>query len=196
LTTLRCFIAIDLSPEVRRQLTSLTDRLRSLPGQVSMRWVQPDSIHLTLEFLGDLPPVRVPDVAAMLDQVCPAQVPFRLRVGGLGCFPDARRPRVLWVGLEEPTGSLTRLQAAIRKACADLGLDVDGRAFSPHLTLGRVRREAGLQAADFAREVLVGQDARAGGEMAAETVHLYRSDLRPAGAVYTRLHSASLAATI
>ena len=195
MTTLRCFIAIDLSPEVRQQLTSLTDRLRSLPGQGCMRWVQPDSIHLTLEFLGGLPPFRVPDVAAMLDQVCPAQVPFQLQVGRVGCFPDAQRPRVLWVGLEEPTGSLARLQAAIRRACADLGLDVDGRAFSPHLTLGRVRREAGPEAADFAGEVLAGQASQAGGVMAAETVHLYRSDLKPAGAVYTRLHSVALAAT-
>ena len=195
MTTLRCFIAIDLSPEVRQLLASLTNRLRALPGQDCMRWVQLESIHLTLEFLGDLPPARVPDVAAMLDQVCPAQVPFQLRVGRLGCFPDARRPRVLWVGLEEPTGSLARLQGAIRKGCADLGLDVDERAFSPHLTLGRVRREAGPEAADFAGKVLGGLEAITAGEMAAETVQLYRSELRPAGAVYTRLHSAALAAT-
>ncbi len=160
-----------------------------------MRWVQPDSIHLTLEFLGDLPPARVPDLAAMLDPICTAQAPFRLRVGGLGCFPDARRPRVLWVGLGEPTGSLARLQGAIRKGCADLGLGVDERAFSPHLTLGRVRREAGPEAADFVGKVLGGLEAITAGEMAAETVHLYRSELRPTGAVYTRLHSAALAAT-
>lgn len=194
MTTWRCFIAIDLSTEVRKLLASRLDRLRSLPGQECMRWVQPDSIHLTLEFLGDLLPARVPDLAAMLDRVCAAQGPFRLRVGGLGCFPDPRRPRVLWVGLEEPTGSLQRLQGAIRKGCADLGLEVEKRAFSPHLTLGRVRREAGPEAADFASQALGDPEAKPSGEMAAEMVHLYRSELRPTGAVYTRLHSAALAA--
>lgn len=185
---------MDLSPEVRRLLASLTNRLRSLPGQECMRWVHPDSIHLTLEFLGDLQPARVPDLAAMLDRVCPAQCSFWLRVGGLGCFPDPRRPRVLWVGLEEPTGSLQRLQGAVRKGCAGLGLEVEKRAFSPHLTLGRVRREAGPEAADFAGRVLGAPEALTAGEVAAEAVHLYRSELRPAGAVYTRLHSAPLAA--
>lgn len=194
MTTWRCFIAIDLSAEVRRLLAARLDRLRSLPGQECMRWVQPDSIHLTLEFLGDLPPSRVPDLAAMLDRVCAAQGPFRLRVGGLGCFPDPRRPRVLWVGLQEPTGSLQRLQKAIRTGCADLGLEVEKRAFSPHLTLGRVRREAGPEAVDFASQALGGPEAETAGEMAAEMVHLYRSDLHPTGAVYTRLHSAALAA--
>jgi 2'-5' RNA ligase len=76
-----------------------------------------------------------------------------------------------------------------------LGLGVDERAFSPHLTLGRVRREAGPEAADFAGKVLGGLEAITAGEMAAETVYLYRSELRPTGAVYTRLHSAALAAT-
>jgi len=159
-----------------------------------MRWVHPDSIHLTLEFLGDLPAARVPEVAAMLDQACAAQVPFRLRVGRLGCFPDARRPRVLWVGLEEPTGSLVRLQAAIRRQCAAVGLDIDGRPFSPHLTLGRTRREAGPEAADYARQVLADAGGMTAEEMPAEAVHLYRSELRPTGAVYTRLHTAALAA--
>ena len=195
MTTLRCFIAIDLSPDVRQALASLTVRLRSRPGQESLRWVHADSIHLTLEFLGDLPPDRVPDLAAMLDRVCTLQAPFRLRLGHLGCFPDARRPRVLWVGLEEPTGSLARLQTAIRTACVHLGLPVDERPFSPHLTLGRVRREAGPEAADYARQVLEGVEAGPAAEMTAETVHLYRSELRPTGAVYTRLHSAALATT-
>lgn len=192
--TFRCFVAIDLSPDVRRALESLVLRLRSLPGHESLRWVQPDSIHLTLEFLGDQPLASVPDLASMLDRTCAGRAPFSLRLGRLGCFPDARRPRVLWVGLEEPTGSLARLQASIRTACAQLGLKVDERAFSPHLTLGRVRREAGSEAADFARLVLSGTEAPMAAQMAAEAVHLYRSDLRPTGASYTRLHSAVLAA--
>lgn len=193
MTTIRCFIAIDLSPDVRQALTSLTLRLRSRPGHTGLRWVQPDSIHLTLEFLGDQPPARIPDVTAVLNRVGEAQAPFRIHLGALGCFPDARRPRVLWIGLVEPTGSLARLQGSIRTACGQLGLKVEGRAFSPHLTLARLQRQAGPEAAEFTRQVLAGPGDTVSAEMAVEAVQLYRSDLRPTGAAYTRLHSAPLA---
>lgn len=192
MSTLRCFIAIDLSPEIHRSLEALSRQLQAQPGKEALRWVRTESIHLTLEFLGDLSAERVAEVAACLGRTAMGHSPFTLSVAGLGCFPEARRPRVLWMGVEEPTGALARLQAGIRSACAAAGVRVDGRPFSPHLTLARVRRESGTQAARFVSEVLAGSADLAAGDMTADALHLYRSDLRPEGAVYARLHSASL----
>lgn len=192
MSTLRCFIAIDLSPEIHRSLDALSRDLQDRPGKENLRWVRTESIHLTLEFLGDLTGEQVDEVGACLSRAASGHPPFALSVAGLGCFPDERRPRVLWVGVDEPTGALTRLQADVRSACAAAGVRVDGRPFSPHLTLGRVRREAGPRAADFVRGVLAGSAGSGAGRMTAEAVHLYRSDLRPEGAVYARLHSAPL----
>jgi 2'-5' RNA ligase len=191
LSTLRCFIAIDLPPELRKRIEALSERLRAQPGEAGLRWVQPSGIHLTLKFLGALPEARVPDVASVLDQAASAQAPFSVTVGGIGCFPDGRNPRVVWAGLDDPTGRLRLLHASIESGCAAIGMAPEARPFSPHLTLGRVRREAGPETAGVVRAILEAERAFHAGEMLADAVHLFRSDLRPTGAVYTRLHSAA-----
>lgn len=191
MTTLRCFIAIDLPPALRQAIEALSHRLHALPGQTCMRWVSPSGIHLTLKFLGNLPAASVPQVASVLDEAASLQTPFSLTVGGLDCFPDRRHPRVVWAGLAEPTGALGRLHASIESGCAALGLPPEDRPFNPHLTLGRVRREAGPEAGDFVRDLLDREQAFNAGEMVADAVHLLRSDLRPTGAIYSRLHTAA-----
>jgi 2'-5' RNA ligase len=191
LSTLRGFIAIDLPPELRKTIEALSLRLRAQPGQACMRWVQPSGIHLTLKFLGDLPAASVPELESVLDQAAAAHAPFSLTVGGIGCFPDARHPRVVWAGLDDPTGTLRLVQASIESGCAAIGLAPEDRPFSPHLTVGRVRREAGPEAAGIVQDVLDRERAFNAGEMLADAVHLFRSELRPTGAIYTRLHSAA-----
>jgi 2'-5' RNA ligase len=192
LNTLRAFIAVDLPPDVRTQLDALTGRLRRLPGQECMRFVAASGIHLTLKFLGEISPELAVGVQDVLNDAASRVPGFTIHIRGLGCFPSSRQPRLLWVGLDDPRGMLQILQRAVEAGCARLKLPAEDRPFSPHLTLGRVRREAGAGAGAFVRAVLESEQALDLGEMPVDAVHLFRSDLRPSGAVYSRLHSAAL----
>ena len=193
--TLRTFIAVELDQELKATLAGIRDRLRTAVPPRAVRWVQPEGIHLTLKFLGDTPLDKVEQVKAAL-ALAAGQIPaFTIAVVGVGCFPDARRPRVVWVGIQEPSGSLARLWQAVESHVAPLGFPTEKRPFSPHLTLGRVQRYAssgevrdvGQAVATLAAEMAGAQD-----EMAVSAVAYIKSDLRPTGAVYTTLVEARL----
>jgi RNA 2',3'-cyclic 3'-phosphodiesterase len=192
MTTLRTFIAIDLSAQLRAGLGALQDRLRGELGTRSVRWVQPQGIHLTLKFLGDTSQGQVEEVQRAVARAATAVEPFRLTAGGVGCFPNTRQPRVVWVGLEEVSGALLRLRNAVEGEVAPLGFPTEKRAFQPHLTLGRVQRSA--PAADVRRvgQVVAATSTGHLGEMAVSQVSYIRSDLRPTGAVYATLFEADL----
>ena len=193
--TLRTFIAIELDQELRTTLTGIQARLRGAVPPRAVRWVQPEGIHLTLKFLGDTLSDKVEQVKSALAQATEQVPAFTITVGGVGCFPDARRPRVVWVGVQEPSGSLARLWQAVESQVAPLGFPAEKRPFSPHLTLGRVQRYAssgevrdiGQAVAALAAEMAGTQDA-----MAVSAVAYIKSDLRPSGAVYTTLVEARL----
>jgi len=193
--TLRTFIAVELDQELKATLAGIQARLRGAVPPRAVRWVQPEGIHLTLKFLGDTPLDKVERIKAALAQAA-AQIPaFAVTVGGVGCFPDARRPRVVWVGVQEPSGSLARLWRAVESNVAPLGFPTEKRPLSPHLTLGRVQRYAssaevrdiGQAVAALSAEMTGAQD-----EMAVSSVAYIKSDLRPTGAVYTILAEATL----
>ena len=194
--TLRTFIAIELSG-------TLKDALRRIQGELSVemparsvRWVQPDGIHLTLKFLGDTPAAQVDAVKAALARAAVEAVPFTVTASGLGCFPSARQPRVVWVGLQEPSGALSRLQRAVEAQVAPLGFPTERRPFTPHLTLGRVQQYAsGSDVRQIGEVVAARMTAGALGEMRAAVVSYIKSDLRPGGAVYTALSEARLGRT-
>ena len=192
--TLRTFIAVELDQELKATLAGIQARLRGAVPPRAVRWVQPEGIHLTLKFL-DTPLDKVERIKAALAQAA-AQIPaFAVTVGGVGCFPDARRPRVVWVGVQEPSGSLARLWRAVESNVAPLGFPTEKRPLSPHLTLGRVQRYAssaevrdiGQAVAALSAEMTGAQD-----EMAVSSVAYIKSDLRPTGAVYTILAEATL----
>ncbi len=192
MTTLRTFIAIDLSPELRANLGDLQDRLRGELGRGSVRWVQPQGIHLTLKFLGDTRREQLDEIQRALARAAATVEPFTVSAGGAGCFPNARQPRVVWVGLEETSGALLRLRNAVESEVSPLGFPTEKRPFQPHLTLGRVQR--GASSADVRRvgQVVAATTTGALGEMAVSAVSFIKSDLRPTGAVYTTLSEAGL----
>ncbi|HSJ55136.1 MAG TPA: RNA 2',3'-cyclic phosphodiesterase [Anaerolineae bacterium] len=192
MATLRTFIAVDLSAELRAGLGELQDRLRGEVGSRSVRWVQPQGIHLTLKFLGDTPQGQVDEVQSALARAAAAVEPFTISAGGVGCFPNARQPRVVWVGLEEVTGALLRLRNAVEAEVAPLGFPTEKRAFQPHLTLGRVQRDASPGDVRRVGQVVAATTTGSLGEMAVSEVSYIKSDLRPAGAVYTTLLEAPL----
>jgi 2'-5' RNA ligase len=191
MSVIRAFIAIDLTPEIIQHLEQVSVQLKKRLEGVPVRWVPVDNIHLTLKFLGDVSLANVEMLKKILQTEVDGHHAFEISVGGLGAFPSPRRPRVVWVGVEAPS-ELTAVQNGVENAMSRLGYPREERAFSAHLTLGRVSRNA------------VGRDERLIGESIeaiklgflgvarVNEVHLYKSDLHPNGAVYTRLSTARL----
>lgn len=193
MANVRAFIAIPLSDEMLAALGRIEAQLCQGPGGGAGRWVRPEGIHLTLKFLGDVPEGRLPVIGATLDKVCRAHVPFALHLAGLGCFPNMRRPRVVWAGVEEETGRLERLQAAVERELAREGFPKEARHFTPHLTLARVHERAAREEIEALGSAVAAYTVAEAPTMTARAVHLIQSDLRPSGAVYTPLHEATLA---
>ncbi|UCC64164.1 MAG: RNA 2',3'-cyclic phosphodiesterase [Anaerolineae bacterium] len=184
---IRTFIAIELSRELQDSLGRIQDELKRQVSERSVRWVKPEGVHLTLKFLGDVPAPRVASVSQAVESACLGFGPFAIELAGLGCFPNLRRPRVVWVGVGEPTGTLARLQRAVESALAGLGFEPEGRSFKPHLTLGRVQHRVGQGDRERLGELIAGYEAGRLGDMLVAAVNVMRSDLRPGGAVYTAL---------
>lgn len=192
MTILRTFIAIELDARVRDRLLDLQEQLRAQLSPRSVRWVAPEGIHLTLKFLGDTPSEQVPAIGDALARAAAESRPFPFTVGGLGCFPNSRRPRVVWVGLQEATGKLVALQRAVEAQVAPLGFPAENRPFQPHLTLGRVQRYASPSEVREIGQVVAASLVGTVAEVRAVRVSLIKSDLRPSGAVYTTLSSPAL----
>jgi 2'-5' RNA ligase len=192
MSTLRSFVAVELDEELLGKLVRLQDRLGGQVAPRSVRWVRPGGIHLTLKFLGDTLPDQVEAVKVALGQAASEVPPFTFTVGGLGCFPNTRRPRVVWVGLYEPTGTLARLRDAVESHVAPLGFPTENRPFRPHLTLGRVHRAASKSEVREVGEVVAASAIGNLDEMTAREVSYIKSDLKPGGAVYTTLFEARL----
>lgn len=185
---MRLFIAINLPADVREMLWEVTAPLRA--ARYPVRWVAADAIHLTLKFLGEVEAAREDEIAGGIAAAVGGAKLFPLPVGGFGAFPSAQRPRVVWVGLE-PVPPLELLQHRVEQEMERLGFPTEGRPFHPHLTLGRVKRDArpaalGGLATDL--DSLVYET-----EVSVESVDLMQSTLTPRGARYTRRHAAALA---
>jgi RNA 2',3'-cyclic 3'-phosphodiesterase len=189
---LRTFIAIELSQELVENLAALQAHLRGEIPTRAVRWVRADGIHLTLKFLGDTPQEKLVEVQAAVARAASSVGPFAFRLAGLGCFPNMRQPRVVWVGLHEPTGALARLREAVERQVSPLGFPTEKRPFQPHLTLGRVQREAAPQDVRQVGQVVSAALPGTIGEMSVEGIAHIKSDLRPSGAVYTTLFEARL----
>ena len=192
MTTLRTFIAIELDGAIKDDLGRLQDRLRSQLAPGCVRWVRPEGMHLTLKFLGDTPLDKVEEVKVALAQAAAEVRPFTFTMAALGCFPNTRRPRVVWVGLQEVTGALVRLRGVVEAQVAPLGFPTERRPFKPHLTLGRVQRRASKSEVREIGEVVAASVAGIGSEMTVQEVRYIKSDLQPSGAVYTTLLAARL----
>lgn len=188
----RSFVAIELNAELLRAIEGLQKQLQNELPRGALRWVRPEGIHLTLQFLGNVQVEDVPAIIRALGSACSGVPPLTFHVAGLGCFPNPHRPRVLWVGVDEPSGQLARLQKRVEEALEPLGFPPERRGFHPHLTLARAARNA--RPADL-RQVggrVVDAPPIALGAMTAHYLSLMESDLRPDGAVYTRLAEVSL----
>ncbi len=190
--TLRLFIALELPAAVLEALTAVQDQLRADGPRRAVRWTRPEGIHLTLQFLGETPAARQDTIRGALQQASQGHGPLALRAEGLGCFPNPSKPRVVWVGLTGDRPALEALQQAVEGALAPLGFPPEKRRFSPHLTLGRVRREAQPAEVKALGRLVQTNDLGLVAAWTAGTVSLMRSELRPAGAHYTCLAAVPL----
>jgi 2'-5' RNA ligase len=185
---LRAFIAIQLSVDLKRQISELQAELkRRMPESRGLSWVNPEGIHLTLRFLGDMDESHIEALTRVLRTAAAPIRGFRLEAKGVGGFPTPARARVLWVGLSgepEAMSALQQLQATIEEGVVDLGFAKENRAFTPHLTLARIRERG---AGGSVSEIVMNEADRMVGEFRAESVSLIKSELRPKGAVYTSL---------
>ncbi len=183
---LRLFVAVDPPEPVRRRLAALEAELRRLAARHAgeVRWVDPESVHLTLQFLGAVPEERVEPVAAALAAAAAAGRPLALEVRGAGGFPSARRPRVLWAGVAGEVEALASLAADVGRRLAPLGFPPEERPFSPHLTLGRARDGRGAPGLGGALAQAASED---GTPWRADALVLFESHLSPKGARYEAL---------
>ena len=188
MSLLRAFIAIEIPHAIRETVCDVTSSLRNETGAL-VRWVPIENMHLTLKFLGDVSPANVDLLTHMLQAEAELFNCFSVQLSGLSSFPDRKRPRVIYVGIQAPS-ALEALQRGIESASRRLGYESEERRFSPHLTIGRVKQNVSATEQQTIRRALEGTKIDSLGTARVDSVHLYKSDLKPTGSVYTRLSSA------
>ena len=189
--TIRAFIAIPLPHPLLEKLAALQRQLEKQIPPGSVRWTRAEGIHLTLKFLGDVPTAQQRDIEQGMAQAS-GHHPFTLNAGGLGCFPNFKRPRVVWVGLGGQMDALHALRDTVERAIAPLGYPTEKRRFNPHLTLGRVKKHASKADVVDLGQRLEATEVDALGQNTVTGISLIRSQLRPSGAVYTQLSHVKL----
>ena len=167
-------------------LDEMQQGLRSYGAEVG--WVAIPSIHLTLKFLGEADPAAIPKLAESLESAAGSLRSFSLRLHGLGCFPNMRNPRVIWCGIDGETDALSQLQKEVEAVCETSGFPPENRAFQPHLTLGRVKGKRNLQ--PLVDCIKLGSALER--SFKADHFNIYRSILKPQGAVYAVLQTIAL----
>ncbi|MBM4134528.1 MAG: RNA 2',3'-cyclic phosphodiesterase [Nitrospira sp.] len=202
---IRTFLAVELPASLKQPLVQVQADVRNrvsreLSPAMRIQWVRPDSIHLTVKFLGDIPEDHVGALQSVVGDALRTVPPFPIDVARLGVFPDLRAPRVLWVGLASrssegiPTTTLSHLVATVEHCVEELGYPPESRPFNPHLTLARIKEEAKEVGRALARIGLLDGDVRLG-HLEVRTVALMQSELKPSGSVYTKLWEVPLGTT-
>lgn len=188
---IRAFIAIELPEEVKAQLRKLQEKLK-VGKEEAVKWAEPEGIHLTLKFLGNITREKIEELSRTISPVVREVRPFTLQPEGLGAFPNLRTPRVVWVGVSGDLEVLLALQEQLEQALSKLGFKRE-KGFSPHLTLGRVREKAPHRIRELLGREIGELEVPEMAHFRVTNISLMRSTLTPSGALYTRLSSFALA---
>lgn len=191
MSLLRAFIAVEIPSGIHQAIDKQLAPIRAALNASLVRWVPAENVHLTLKFLGDVSPANLEMLEQMLRVEVSQHRAFELGFGGLGAFPNPKRPRVIWIGIQAPA-ELGALQHGIEAATATLGYPDERRPFSPHLTIGRVKQNVGSTGMQQIRSALEETKVASLGTTQVSAVHLFKSDLKPTGAEYSMLFSAPL----
>jgi 2'-5' RNA ligase len=187
----RAFIAIALPDGVRQRIANFQHAWREALRGNSIRWTPADQIHLTLRFLGNVPTHAGPGLEAALRRACQGVPGFELEAGGSGCFPDARKPRVLWIGVDGDLKTLMQLHARVTDETKTWG-EMETREFRAHLTIGRVKDASPPVSRDIAQRAQTMTCGELGRWRVREVV-LMRSELSPGGATHFEMARVELA---
>lgn len=188
---IRSFVAIELPEEAKQGLTRLREKLKRDEHRF-VKWADPGGIHLTLKFLGNIPSNRVPEITEAMKRAAQGVSPFLLEISGLGAFPNLKQARVLWVGVGGELDRLSTLQQNIDSALAVLGFPKEERPFVPHLTLARIREGTSAPERKGFGELVGSATFEDKYPVEVEAIKLMRSQLTPAGALYSCLSVAGL----
>lgn len=184
---MRSFIAVEVPAESAALLEAAQDRLRA--ADASVKWVKADGFHITLKFLGEVERGRLEETWEAVSRALTGAEGFLMRFRGIGAFPNSRRPRVVWAGVEEGAGELVELARRAEEACEGCGFERERRAFHAHLTLGRARStEPDPRLAAVIDEL---RESELGG-FRVERVVLMKSELTRGGANYEVIKDHSL----
>jgi len=185
--TVRSFIAIELPAAVISLLDNVQQELKVL--RLKARWVRPQNIHLTLKFLGNINSGEIEKIGRAMVDAAGDSAPFTLTIGGIGFFPDIKRPRVIWVGLDGAKPALFNLQRNLADRLAIAGFPKEERSFKAHLTLGRIRQAVNPNIVD---QAIQGYSDLGDLKFTANRIILFKSDLKPFGAEYSHLKQVEL----
>jgi len=185
--TTRAFIAIELPEEITAFIRKIQEGLGSYGFKV--RWVRPENIHLTLKFLGDINKEYIRKASEALTDAAKVYAPISLGAKGIGVFPGVKRPRVIWIGINGQTGDLASLQKTLDGKLEAVGFKKEKRLFKGHLTIARVKGNLDTRRLIDAMKEFGEFESKT---FIADKVFLFKSELKPSGAVYTKLMSAAL----
>lgn len=178
---IRAFVAIELPDAAKAFLEDVITGLKQ--SRADVRWTKPASIHITLKFLGNIDAPIISAIGNRLDPIFSIQQPFDLTISDLGTFPDERRPRVIWAGLSDSSGYLSKMAGKVDRALIDLGFESETRPYKPHLTLGRTRSSEGRERL----MALVNSRECSGPIFRVNRSALFQSELSPSGSRYSPL---------
>jgi len=178
---IRSFLALDLPGPVSDFLEKLSNELKK--SRADVKWVTPKSIHLTIKFLGNINRATIHEIETTLQPIFSDQTPIQLKVSKIGVFPNPRQPRIIWAGIEDPTGCVIRMVPIIEDTFLKIGFAKESRPFTPHLTLGRSRSAEGRE-----RLISIMSELKCDGPVfTIDTAILFQSVLNAAGANYSAL---------
>jgi 2'-5' RNA ligase len=182
---IRSFLAFELPEDIKTIVTRVSGEIRK--SSLDVRWVRPESIHLTVVFMGDVRSDQIPSMGESLGAVCANHGSFSISLKPMGCFPNSRNPRVIWLGIDGDLGRMSRFRDDLQAALAPFGIKEEERAFRPHLTLGRFKKPGKRQ--PELEQLLAKYRDVSSPACILDELGFFRSDLKPGGAVYTKMLS-------
>ena len=188
---IRSFIAIELPAELKLELVQLEAQLKS-GEQLGVKWVDPDGIHLTMKFLGNIAVDRVEGITRAMEEAVRGISPFQLKVKELGVFPNFKRVQVAWVGLSGEVDKLAQLQKRIESNLTPLGFAPESRPFAPHLTLARLRAQTSPDEKQRFGQLIANTTFEAAHTIEVDAINLIKSQLTREGAIYSQINSIRL----
>jgi len=188
---IRSFIAIELPAELKLELVQLEAQLKS-GKQLGVKWVDPDGIHLTMKFLGNIAVDRVEGITRAMEEAVRGISPFQLKVKELGVFPNLKRVQVAWVGLSGEVDKLAQLHKRIESNLTPLGFAPESRPFAPHLTLARLRAQISPDEKQRFGQLIANTTFEAAHAIEVDAINLMKSQLTREGAIYSQINSIRL----